>query len=55
MPDGMKQNHYRNEMISVDHDDYIFSFKINQAKRLRKKIYYAKVKSLLLNHLMEAT
>lgn len=54
MRDWLKQNHYRNGMVSVDNDDYIFSSKINQAKKLGKKVDYAKVKSLFLKHLMGA-
>lgn len=32
MREWLKENHYKNAMVSVDNDDYIFSFKINQAK-----------------------
>lgn len=54
MRDWMRQKHYRNGMVSVDNDDYIFSFKINQAKGLGKKVDYAKVKVLFLKHLIGA-
>ena len=50
----MKENHYRNGMVSVDNDDYIFSFKINQAKKRGKKIDYTKVQKLFLSHVIGA-
>lgn len=50
----LKENHYRNGMVSVDNDDYIFSFKINQAKEKGKKIDYKKVQKLFIQHLIGA-
>jgi peptidoglycan/xylan/chitin deacetylase (PgdA/CDA1 family) len=50
----LKVNQYRNGMVSVDNDDYIFSFKINQAKEKGKKIDYKKVKKLFLEHVIGA-
>lgn len=50
----LKVNQYRNGMVSVDNDDYIFSFKINQAKDKGKKIDYEKVKKLFLEHIIGA-
>lgn len=54
MRDWLKANRYRNGMVSIDNEDHIFSFKINQAKQLGKKIDYEKVKQLFLNHLLGA-
>lgn len=54
MRDWLKMNHYRNGMVSVDNDDYIFSFKINQAKNLGKKFDYFKVEKLFLAHVVGA-
>jgi len=48
------ENHYRNGMVSVDDADYLFSFKINQAKQRGKKIDYTRVKQLFLNHMLGA-
>lgn len=45
---------YRNGMVSVDTDDYIFSSKLNQAKKESKKIDYDKVEALFLKHIMGA-
>lgn len=54
MRQWLAQNGYRNGMVSVDNDDYLFSFKINQAKKLGKKIDDERVKTLFLNHLLGA-
>lgn len=45
---------YRNAMVSVDNDDYIFSFKINQAKEKDRKVNYKKVEELFVGHLIGA-
>ncbi|MCK6597222.1 MAG: polysaccharide deacetylase family protein [Bdellovibrionaceae bacterium] len=50
----LKENNYRNGMISIDNDDHIFSFKINQAKERGKKFNYSKVKKLFIEHLISA-
>ena len=50
----LTENHYRNGMVSIDTDDYIFSSKLNQAKKLGKKIDYQKVEKLLVMHLVGA-
>lgn len=54
MRDWLVKNQYRNGMVSVDNDDYFFSFKINQAKEQKKKINYGKVKKLFLEHVVGA-
>ncbi len=54
MRQWLAKNHYRNGMVSIDNDDYFFSFKINQAKRLGKKIDFSKVKELFLDHMLGA-
>lgn len=48
----LRKNQYRHGAVSIDNDDYIFSFKINKAKNLNKKIDYNKVKSLFLDHIL---
>lgn len=50
----LKLNNYRNGLVSIDNDDYFFSFKINQAKEKGKKIDYEKVKKLFVDHLIGA-
>ena len=50
----LNSHQYKNGFVSIDTDDYIFSFKINQAKAKRKKIDYNKVKSLFVNHVIGA-
>jgi len=54
MQDWLKANQYRNGMVSVDTDDYIFSWAINQAKHQGKKIDYKKIETLFLKHLIGA-
>jgi len=54
MRNWLKANQYRNGMVSVDNDDYIFSWAINQAKDQGKKIDYKKVEALFLKHLIGA-
>ena len=54
MRDWLKSNHYRNGMVSVDNDDYIFSWAINKAKNSGKKIDYKKVEQLFLKHTLGA-
>lgn len=50
--DWLKNNNYRNGMVSIDNDDYYFTYKLNKAKDLNKKIDYEKVKSLFLSHIL---
>ncbi|MBC7691153.1 MAG: polysaccharide deacetylase family protein [Methylotenera sp.] len=56
--DSMRQwltaYHYRNGLVSVDDDDYLFSSKINQARKRGRKIDYSKVKSLFIRHVTGA-
>jgi len=54
MREWLKEHHYRNGMVSIDTDDYVFSFKINQAKQLGKRIDYKKVETLFVNHVVES-
>lgn len=54
MRSWLRNNRYRNGFVSIDNDDYIFSFKINQAKSLGKKIDYEKVKILFIDHILKA-
>jgi peptidoglycan/xylan/chitin deacetylase (PgdA/CDA1 family) len=54
MRDWLKNNQYRNGMVSVDNDDYIVSWAINKAKSQGKKIDYEKVEKLFLNHVLGA-
>ncbi|MGE4234119.1 MAG: polysaccharide deacetylase family protein [Bacteriovoracia bacterium] len=54
MREWLIENQYRNGMVSVDNDDYFFSFKINQAKQQGKKIDYEAVRQLFLNHMLGA-
>lgn len=54
MRSWLAAHHYRNGMVSIDNDDYIFSFKINQAKSRGKQIPYDKVKQLFLSHMLGA-
>lgn len=50
----LKENHYKHGMVSVDNDDYIFSFKINDARNKGKKFSYKKVQKLFLEHVVGA-
>lgn len=50
MRDWLRENQYRNGMVSADNDDYIFSFKMNQAKRKGIKIDYEKIKEMFVKH-----
>lgn len=54
MREWLKKNKYRNGMVSIDNDDYIFSWAINKAKDHGKKIDYPKVEKLFLEHLIGA-
>lgn len=50
----LKKNEYRNGLVSIDNDDYLFSFKINQAKEQGLAVNHKKVKALFLDHLFGA-
>lgn len=50
----MKTNGYRHGAVSVDDDDYLFSFKMNRAKERGKKIDLSKVEALFVSHLVGA-
>lgn len=52
--DWLMKNQYRNGMVSVDNDDYIFSFKINQAKNAGLQFDTKKVEKLFIEHVMGA-
>lgn len=54
MRDWLKDNKYRHGMVSVDNDDYIFSYKINQATDQNKNVDYEKVEKLFIDHLVGA-
>lgn len=54
MREWLAKNNYRNGMVSVDNDDYIFSFKINQAKERGQKIDRRNFEELFLKHIMGA-
>jgi peptidoglycan/xylan/chitin deacetylase (PgdA/CDA1 family) len=48
----LKLNKYRNGMVSIDTDDYIFSSKTNEAKKLGKNIDYKKLEAVFIDHLI---
>lgn len=50
----LKSNQYRNGYVSIDNDDYLFSAKINEAKKKNKAIDYAKVETLFIDHVVGA-
>jgi peptidoglycan/xylan/chitin deacetylase (PgdA/CDA1 family) len=52
--DWLQKNQYRHGAVSIDNDDYLFAFKLNKAKELKKKIDYEKVKALYLKHILAA-
>lgn len=54
MRDWLAQHDYRHGMVSLDNDDYLFSSKINEAKKQKKKIDYKKVEALFLEHVVGA-
>ncbi len=54
MREWLRTHNYRNGMVSIDNDDYLFSFKMNKAKELGKKIDYKKVEALFIEHMMSA-
>lgn len=50
----LKTNHFKNALVSIDDNDYIFSLKMNEAKRKKKKIDYKKVQELFIKHIISA-
>lgn len=48
----LKNNNYRNGMVSADNDDYIFSFKMAQAQARGKKIDHKKLETMFVNHVV---
>jgi peptidoglycan/xylan/chitin deacetylase (PgdA/CDA1 family) len=54
MREWLQANKYRNGYVSIDNDDYIFSFVINQAKEKGKKIDYQKIEDLFIKHITGA-
>ncbi len=51
--DYLQQQGYRNGFVSLDTDDYLFSFQINQAKKMGHHIDYQQVERLFLQHLID--
>lgn len=54
MREWLRKNNYRNGSISGDNEDPTFSAKINEAKRLGKKINYNEVKRIFLDHIINS-
>lgn len=54
MREWLKQNNYRNGMVSADNEDQFFSAQVNLAKKLGKKIDYSKVKQLFIDHILSS-
>lgn len=54
MREWLSKNQYRNGMVSIDNDDYHFSYKINKAKELGKKIDYKVLEKEFVTHIMGA-
>lgn len=50
--DWLNRNGYRNAMVSIDSDDQIVSERLNEAKKLGKKINYNKVRDLYIKHIV---
>lgn len=51
--DWLKKNNYRNGMVSADNDDYIFSFKMEQAQKKGLKINHDLLSKLFVAHVVE--
>lgn len=54
MRSWMLKHEYRNGYVSVDNDDYLFSYVLNEAIRLKKDTKKAKLDGLFVEHLMGA-
>lgn len=50
----LRDNNYRNGYITVDNDDTVLTEKLNEAKKLGKKIDYAAIEKLFLKHILTA-
>ncbi len=50
----LKTQNYKNGYVSIDNDEWIFHWKLNQAKKLGKKIDYKKVEQIYLDHILSA-
>lgn len=51
--DWLKKNNFKNGSVSIDTDDYVFSFEMNKAKKNGNKIDFKKVEKLFVDHLLE--
>lgn len=47
-------HHYRNARVTIDNDDYIFTFKLKEALSQGRKIDYSKLQSLFVQHVTDA-
>lgn len=54
MRSWLKANGYRNGMVSIDNDEYIVSWAINEAKERGKSVDYKKIEKIFLDHLLGA-
>lgn len=54
MREWLRSNRYRNGLVSIDNDDYIFSAALNKAKSQGKKIDYKKVEALFVKYIIGA-
>ncbi len=54
MRSWLKENQYRNGYVSIDNDDYIYTLKMNQARKAKKKIDFKKVETHFINHITGA-
>ncbi len=50
--DWLKKNNYRNGMVSADNDDYIFSFKMEEAQKRGVKINHDLLSKLFVDHVV---
>lgn len=54
MREWLHKNNYRNGYVSVDNDDTELTAKLNEAKKLGKKIDYPAVEKLFVKHILTA-
>jgi peptidoglycan/xylan/chitin deacetylase (PgdA/CDA1 family) len=54
MRDWLRLHNYRNAVITGDNEDPTFSAKINEAKKLGKKINYDEVQRIFLKHIISS-
>ena len=50
----LKDHNYRNGLVSIDDDDYVFSSALNKAKKQKRKINLKEIQSMYVNHLVGA-